>query len=192
MVTSQHYQSTAHKFYGPKGVGALYIRDSIPILPAQTGGGQEFGFRAGTQNIPYIVGLAEALRLAQAEREKRIESVLPLRDHLIGKIVEEIPEVNLTGHLSERLPNHASFTFRGVDGNALLMLLDIEGFACSSGSACKTGNPEPSEVLTNLGITREWSLGSLRVTLGNYTTSSEIDSFLSTLPKVISKLRKIR
>lgn len=182
----------AHKFYGPKGIGALYVRQGTSIIPAQTGGGQELGLRAGTQNIPYIVGLAEALDIAQMERENRIRSVKPLRDHLIGTILEEISDVQLTGHPVERLPNHASFVFYGVDGNALLMMLDIEGFACSSGSACKTGNPEPSEVLSSLGITRDWALGSLRVTLGNLTTAAEIEEFLSVLPKVISKLRKIR
>jgi len=182
----------AHKFYGPKGIGALYVRQGTSIIPAQTGGGQEFGLRAGTQNIPYIVGLAEALDIAQTERENRIRSVKHLRDHLIGTILEEISDVQLTGHPDERLPNHASFVFYGVDGNALLMMLDIEGFACSSGSACKTGNPEPSEVLSSLGITHDWALGSLRVTLGNFTTAAEIEEFLSVLPKVISKLRKIR
>jgi cysteine desulfurase len=182
----------AHKFYGPKGIGALYIRQGLSILPAQTGGGQESGFRAGTQNIPYIVGLAEALSIAQTEKLNRISTIKPLRDHLIGTILEEITDTQLTGHPDERLPNHASFVFKGVDGNALLMMLDVEGFACSSGSACKTGSPEPSDVLTNLGISPDWALGSLRVTLGNNTTSLEIEAFLATLPKVISKLRKLR
>ena len=181
----------AHKFYGPKGIGALYIRKGLTILPSQTGGGQEYGFRAGTQNIPYIVGMAEAFRLAQVEKEDRTSSLKPLRDHLIGSILEEIPDVQLTGHPEERLPNHASFIFKGVDGNALLMMLDMEGFACSSGSACKTGNPEPSDVLTSLGFTHDWALGSLRVTLGMYTTSSEIEGFLKVLPKVVSRLRAI-
>jgi cysteine desulfurase len=181
----------AHKFYGPKGIGALYVRQGIKLLSAQTGGGQEFGIRAGTQNVPYIVGMAEALHLAQWEKEERIRSIKPLRDHLIGSILEEIPDVKLTGHPEKRLPNHASFVFNGVDGNALLMMLDIEGYACSSGSACKTGNPEPSEVLTSLGITPEWARGSLRVTLGTNTTPSEIEGFLSILPKIISRLRKI-
>ena len=182
----------AHKFYGPKGIGALYIRRGIAILPAQTGGGQEFGFRAGTQNVPYIVGMAEALRLAQTERDQRISAIKPLRDHLIGTVLELIPDVQLTGHPESRLPNHASFVFKGVDGNALLMMLDVEGFACSSGSACKTGNPEPSDVLTSLGLSADWALGSLRVTLGINTTPAEIDAFLATLPKVVDKVRKIR
>ena len=182
----------AHKFYGPKGVGALYIRQGVKLIPAQTGGGQEFGYRAGTQNVPYIVGLAEAFKLAQDERQNRISSLQPLRDHLIGTILEEIPDAKLTGHPVERLPNHASFIFKGVDGNALLMMLDMEGFACSSGSACRTGNPEPSDVLTSLGITRDWALGSLRITLGSFTTAAEIERFLSILPGVISKLRNLR
>jgi cysteine desulfurase len=180
----------AHKFYGPKGIGALYVRKGLPILPSQTGGNQENGLRAGTQNVPYIVGMAEALRLAQTEKQSRIATMQPLRDHLIGSILEEIPDVQLTGHQEERLPNHASFLFKGVDGNALLMMLDLEGFACSSGSACKTGNPEPSDVLTSLGFTREWALGSLRVTLGMYTQPVEIDKFLSVIPGVITKLRQ--
>jgi cysteine desulfurase len=181
----------AHKFYGPKGIGALYIRKGLKILPAQTGGGQEYGYRAGTQNIPYIAGMAEALRIAQGEKDERISTLKPLRDHLIGSILEEIPDAQLTGHPEERLPNHASFLFKGVDGNTLLMMLDMEGFACSSGSACKTGNPEPSDVLTSLGFTHDWALGSLRVTLGTYTTSAEIEAFLKVLPGVVAKLRKI-
>lgn len=181
----------AHKFYGPKGIGALYVRKDLPILPAQTGGGQENGMRAGTQNIPYIVGMAEALRLAQTEKLARIANIQPLRDHLIGTVLEEIPDTQLTGHPQDRLPNHASFLFKGVDGNALLMMLDLEGFACSSGSACKTGNPEPSDVLTSLGFTREWALGSLRVTLGMYTQPAEIEQFITVLPQVITKLRLV-
>jgi cysteine desulfurase len=180
----------AHKFYGPKGIGALYVRKGLPIIPAQTGGGQENGLRAGTQNIPYIVGMAEALRIAQTKKQERSSSLSLLRDHLIGSILEEIPDTQLTGHPEDRLPNHASFIMKGVDGNALLMMLDLEGFACSSGSACKTGNPEPSDVLTSLGFTREWALGSLRVTLGMYTTPAEIEQFLIVLPRVISKLRQ--
>lgn len=181
----------AHKFYGPKGIGALFIRKGLQILPSQTGGGQENGLRAGTQNIPYIVGMAEAFRLAQAEKESRIATLHPLRDHLIGTILEEIPDSQLSGHPVERLPNHASFIFKEVDGNALLMMLDLAGFACSSGSACKTGSPEPSDVLTSLGFTRDWALGSLRITLGMDTTPNDIESFLSILPGVIAKLRKL-
>lgn len=181
----------AHKFYGPKGVGALYVRQGTPIVPAQTGGGQEFGLRAGTHNTPYIVGMAEAFRLAVEERLARTEAVLHLRDHLVGRILEEIPDSRLTGHPTQRLPNHASFAFQGADGNALLMLLDNAGFACSSGSACKTGNPEPSDVLSALGLSDDWALGSLRVTLGSNTTTADIQAFIQTLPNLVSQVRQL-
>jgi cysteine desulfurase len=181
----------AHKFYGPKGIGVLYIRKGLSLLPTQTGGGQEQGYRAGTQNVPYIVGMAEALHLAQSEKYDRISTLQPLRDHLIGSILEAIPDVQLTGHPTQRLPNHASFLFKGIDGNALLMMLDMEGFACSSGSACKTGSPEPSDVLTSLGFTRDWALGSLRVTLGMNTKPAEIEDFIKVLTRVIIKIRKV-
>jgi cysteine desulfurase len=179
----------AHKFYGPKGVGALYVRKGTPLFPAQTGGGQEFGYRAGTHNVPYIIGLAEALRLTAAEREARAAAVRPFRDRIIGVVLETIPRAQLTGHPDRRLPNHASFAFQGVDGNLLLTLLDDSGFACSSGSACKTGNPEPSEVMAAIGLEREWGLGSLRVTLGSGTTPGQVDSFLKVLPSLVEKAR---
>ncbi|MBN1454189.1 MAG: cysteine desulfurase [Anaerolineales bacterium] len=180
-----------HKFYGPKGIGALYVRKGTPLLPHLTGGGQEFGLRAGTSNVPYIVGFAEALRLTVEEREERITHVKPLRDRIIGTVLEEIPDSCLTGHPESRLPNHTSFAFKGVDGNLLLQMLDAAGFACSSGSACKTGNPEPSEVVSAIGLSREWGLGSLRVTLGSGTTVEHIESFLLTLPPLVEKARKL-
>ena len=181
----------AHKFYGPKGVGVLYIRKGTPLVPIQTGGGQEFGLRAGTSNVPYIVGMAQAYHLAQVELQERIANLQPLRDRLIGTILEEIPDSRLTGHPSQRLPNHASFVFKNVDGNALLIMLDIAGFACSSGSACKTGNPEPSEVLTAIGLDSSWALGSLRISLGTGTTREQIERFLQVLPDCIQRLRKV-
>jgi cysteine desulfurase len=179
----------AHKFYGPKGIGALYVRKGTPLIPTQTGGGQESSLRAGTQNIPYIVGLAKAFTLAQTERQARVDKLQPLRDRVIGCALGEVDRVKLTGHPIQRLPNHASFVFEGADGNALLMLLDLEGFACSSGSACKTGDPEPSEVLTAMGFPRSWALGSLRVTLGLPTTSEEVDAFLQVLPDAVRRAR---
>lgn len=181
----------AHKFYGPKGVGALYVRKGTPLLPAQTGGGQEFGLRAGTSNVPYIVGMAEALRIAAQERPARTAHVQPLRDRLVGGVLEAIPEARLTGHPVQRLPNHASFVFRGVDGNALLTMLDAAGFAVSSGSACKTGSPEPSEVLLALGLPREWALGSLRVTLGAGNTPAQIEALVGALPQLVQQARQL-
>jgi cysteine desulfurase len=182
----------AHKFYGPKGVGALYVRKGTPLISHLTGGGQEFNLRAGTQNVPYIVGFAEALRLTNEERVGRVTHVTPLRDQIIGTVLETIPDARLTGHLEARLPHHASFAFKGVDGNLLLTLLDAAGYACSSGSACKTGNPEPSEVMNAIGLAREWGLGSLRVTLGMKTTAEEVDAFLNALPGLIQKARSLR
>ncbi len=181
----------AHKFYGPKGIGALYVRDGTPLIPTQTGGGQEYGIRAGTSNTPYIVGLAEALRLANEDRQQRTSHVQPLRDLLIEHTLAQIPDSQLTGHPQQRMPNHASFVFKGVDGNALLMMLDVEGFACSSGSACKTGSPEPSDVLTSLGYSNEWALGSLRVTLGIQTKPEEIDTFNRHLPGAVQRIRQL-
>jgi cysteine desulfurase len=180
-----------HKFYGPKGVGTLYVRKGTGIVPHLTGGGQEFGLRAGTQNVPYIVGFAEALRLAAEEREARTTHVKPLRDQIIGRVLEEISDSKLTGHPENRLPNHASFVFKDVDGNLLLQMLDSAGFACSSGSACKTGNPEPSEVITSLGYSRDWALGSLRITLGVDSTPEHVDLFLKTLPSLVEKARNL-
>ena len=182
----------AHKFYGPKGVGVLYIRKGTPLVSHLTGGGQEFNLRAGTQNVPYIVGFAEALRLTNEERDQRVMHVRPLRDQIIGTVLQTIPDSRLTGHMETRLPHHASFAFKDVDGNLLLTLLDAAGFACSSGSACKTGNPEPSEVMNAIGLSREWGLGSLRVTLGIQTTPADIDAFLNVLPDLVQKARKLK
>jgi len=179
----------SHKFYGPKGMGVLYVRKGVPFIPQQTGGSQEMGLRAGTSNLPYIAGFARAFELAHIERELRTEIVRPLRDRLIGRILEEIPQSQLTGHPHLRLPNHASFVFEGVNGNDLLMHLDLAGFACSSGSACKTGNPEPSEVLTTIGLSRDWALGSLRLTLGSESNLAQVDQLLECLPHIIQGLR---
>ena len=180
----------AHKFYGPKGVGALYVRQGTGLIPAQTGGSQEHGLRAGTHNVPLIVGIAEALRLTDLERQTQADHFRMLRDRLIAGVLEGISGARLTGHRTERLPNHASFVFRGLDGNALVAALDMAGYGCSSGSACKTGSPEPSEVLTATGLPREWALGSLRVTVGRRTTIADIDGLLEVLPGIVVRLRK--
>jgi cysteine desulfurase len=182
----------AHKFYGPKGVGVLYRRKGIHLIPSQTGGSQEYNLRSGTENVPLIWGLVEALRIAQKEVEERNSRLIPLRDLTIERVLNTIPDAVLTGHPQERLPNHASFAFLDVDANTLLMLLDAEGFACSSGSACKTGLPEPSGVLLAIGLEREWALGSLRISLGKDTSQEEIESFLDRLPEVISKVRALQ
>lgn len=181
----------AHKFYGPKGVGALFIRENTPIFPVQTGGGQEFNLRAGTSNLPLIVGMEKAFELIQNDLLQRSNHYGSMRDLLFSTIMNTIPLVKITGHPIRRLPNHASFAFKDVDGNTLLMVLDSAGFACSSGSACKTGSPEPSDVLLSTGLSPEWALGSLRVTLGQYNTYEQIESFLDTLPGAIAQVREL-
>lgn len=182
----------AHKFYGPKGVGVLYVREGTPIFPVLTGGGQENNLRAGTHNIPYIVGLAKAFELAQGGHQERLDHYLSMRDQIINRILDIVPSSKVTGHPVQRLPNHASFVFKGVDGNTLLMMLDAAGYSCSSGSACKTGDPEPSDVLLTLGYPRDWALGSLRLSLGQMTTTKEIEGFLETLPKLIQQVRALK
>ena len=181
----------AHKFYGPKGIGALYVRAGLAIDPMLTGGGQERGLRAGTHNVPLIVGLAEALRITAAERDAHARQYAALRDRLIHRVLREVPDARLTGHPTRRLPNHASFVFRGIDGNSLLAALDVAGFGCSSGSACRTGDPEPSEVLLALGLPREWALGSLRVTVGRPTTEADVERLADALPGLVDRLRRL-
>lgn len=178
----------AHKFYGPKGVGALYVRGGVSLIPTLTGGSQEHGLRAGTHNVPLIVGLAEALALTDEERPEHTAHYQHLRDMIIDGVLTQIAAATLTGHPTERLPNHASFVFEGVDGNALLAALDVSGYACSSGSACKTGDPQPSTVLTSIGIPPELALGSLRVTVGRPTTEGDVAAFLDDLPQVLHRL----
>jgi cysteine desulfurase len=135
--------------------------------------------------------MVEAFKIAQSELETRAKRLSKMRDRIINGVLETVPDSGLTGHRNQRLANHVSFVFKGVDGNALLMLLDDAGFACSSGSACKTGDPKPSEVLLAIGLSPEWALGSLRVTLGLQTSDEDIEGFLTTLPQLVSKARTL-
>ena len=181
----------AHKFYGPKGVGALYVRSGTPIATQQTGGGQERGRRTGTENVAGIVGLGAALRLAGGRRAAESARQTALRDRLIAGIAARIPDATLTGHPTERLPNNASFCFRGTQGEALIVALDLIGFAASSGSACTSGSTEPSHVLLALGLDRELAQGSLRLTVGQGTTVEEVDALLDALPPIVARLRAV-
>ncbi|NPV66820.1 MAG: cysteine desulfurase [Anaerolineae bacterium] len=182
---------SAHKFYGPKGIGALYVRNGIALAPSQSGGGQENGRRAGTHNVAFIVGLARALEIAYEEATQYNARYQQLRDRLIDGILARVPDAQLTGHPRERLPNNASFVFQHVDGNALLMHLDLKGIAASSGSACKVGSPEPSAVLLSMGFDRTWALGGLRLTVGRHTTDEDIDYALEVIPDAVERVRKL-
>ncbi len=182
---------SAHKFYGPKGIGALYVRQGIELAPSQSGGGQEHGRRAGTHNVAFIVGLAKALEIAYAELDETTAHYRRLRDRLVEGLLARIPDSQLTGHPEQRLPNSASLAFHHVDGNALLMHLDLDGIAASSGSACKVGSPEPSSVLTSMGLPRDWALGGLRLTVGRQTTDADIDYALEVIPRAVDAVRKL-
>jgi cysteine desulfurase len=160
-------------------------------VPSQSGGSHEEGRRAGTLNVPLIVGLAKALEIAEANRESYTAEFSRLRDRLIDGILERIPDSQLTGSRTYRLPSHASFVFKNVDGNLLLMHLDMQGIAASSGSACKTGNPKPSDVLLALGYDENWALGGLRLSVGRQTTDEHINTVLEVLPKEIEKVRSL-
>jgi cysteine desulfurase len=183
---------SAHKFYGPKGVGALYVRKGIELVPSQSGGSHESSRRAGTHNTPFIVGMAKALELAYEALDEHAAHYQNMRDLLIDGILSRVPNAQLTGHPQRRLPSHASFVFDGVDGNTLLMHLDMNGVAASSGSACKTGNPEPSEVLLAIGYSPEQALGSLRLTVGRQTTAEDIAFAIEMVAKTVEKLYRVK
>ena len=182
---------SAHKFNGPKGTGILCIRRGTPFLPQQLGGGQERERRSGTENIPGIVGAAVALDLADRERERTSAHCAALRDRLIRGIQERIPGVHLNGHPTLRLPNNVNFSFEHVEGEPVLLGLDMSGIAASSGSACSSGTLEPSHVLLALGQSADLSRGSLRLTLGRDNTVEEVDYVLTVLEDLVSRLREM-
>jgi len=180
---------SAHKFYGPKGVGGLYLRKGIRPVSLIHGGAQERNRRAGTENVAGIVGMAEALKRATHDMEARNTRIAELRDHLIQGVFNQIDHVRLNGHPSRRLPGNTSFCFQYIEGESLLLNLDLQGIAGSSGSACTSGSLEPSHVLLALGLSHEIAHGSLRLTLGSATTKEDIDYVLSVLPGIVAKLR---
>ncbi|MFA0775032.1 MAG: hypothetical protein THHGLFOP_000534 [Candidatus Fervidibacter sp.] len=181
----------AHKFYGPKGVGGLFVRRGVKLVPQLTGGGQERNRRSGTENVAGIVGMAKALEIAVAEMPTEIPRLQTLRDELINGVLAQIPDSRLNGHPTQRLPHNANFSFFGVEGEALLLQLDLHGIAASSGSACTSGSLEPSHVLLALGLSHEWALGSLRLTLGRFTTRQHLERVLAVLPSIVEKLRAL-
>jgi cysteine desulfurase len=182
---------SSHKMYGPKGVGALFIREGVKIEPILHGGGHEMGLRSSTVNVAGIVGFAKACEVAKKEMEKEAKRLTKLRDKLIKGVLEKIPGSHLNGHPTKRLPNNANFWFEGVEGESIVIQLDLLGIAASTGSACSTEKLEPSHVLLAIGLRPEQAHGSLRLSLGRWTTEKDIDYVLEVLPKVIEKLRKI-
>ena len=181
---------SAHKFGGPKGVGALYVKEGINLVPEITGGGQEYKKRAGTENVPAIVGLSAAIATIN-NQQSTINKIQKLRDKLIDGILREIPDVILTGHPKERLPNIASFCFKYIEGESIMLNLDLKGVAVSTGSACTSGSLQPSHVLMACGFNHETTQGFIRFSLGEDTTEEEIDYVLKILPPIVKRLRKM-
>jgi len=182
---------SAHKFYGPKGVGLMYLRKRTRISPHLHGGGQEKGRRAGTHNVPGIVGMAKALELASSRMSEDAVREAALRDRLWSGLQASIDAIYLNGDLVRRLPNNLNVRLDGIEGESMILMLDMEGICVSSGSACTTGSLEPSHVLLAMGIPKEHAHGSLRVTLGRSTTAEDIDFFLKVFPPIVSRLREM-
>lgn len=179
------------KIYGPKGVGALFIKEGIELTPLIFGGGQEYRKRSGTENVPAIVGFAKALELVTQDLEKETARLLPLRDRLIDGILKQIPESRLNGDSKKRLPNNVNISFKGLEGESILLRLDMLGIAASSGSACTSGSLEPSHVIRALGLGDEWTHSSTRFTVGHGNTQQEVDFLLKELPGIIKELREL-
>jgi len=182
--------ASSHKIYGPKGAGLLYVREGIGLVPLLHGGGQENGLRGSTANVPAIVGFAKAAEICNKEMKSEAARLSKLRDKLIKEVLK-IKNSHLNGHPKNRLPNNANFWFNFVEGESLVMSLDLEGIACSSGSACSSFKLEPSEVLLALGLKPQEAHGSLRVSLGRFTTEKEIDQLIKVLPKIVKNIRQM-
>jgi len=182
---------SAHKIYGPKGVGALYVKKGISLPNYIHGGGQESGRRAGTENLAGIVGFGKAAELAGTNLETHIKKIRELRDYFVDRITNEIPDIRLNGSREKRLPGNANFTFKYIEGEAILLLLDMAGVAVSTGSACSSASLEPSHVLSAIGVPAEEIHGSIRFTLGDYTTKDDLDYAIDALKTAVTKLRGI-
>ena len=183
--------ASGHKLNGPKGIGFLYIRKGVKIRSFIHGGAQERKRRAGTENVPGIVGLGKAVERAVSTRKERADKEKELRDYLIGRVLKEIPYTRLNGHRTMRLPNNANFSFQFIEGESLLIMLDMEGICGSSGSACTSGSLDPSHVLLAIGRPHEIAHGSLRLTLSEETTKEELDFVVESLKKIIDRLRSM-
>jgi len=183
--------ASSHKMYGPKGAACLYVKEGVNIQPILHGGGQEMGLRSATVNVPAIVGMAQACKIAKREMKKEGQKLTKLRDRLIKGVLKKIPNSYLNGHPQKRLANNANFWFEFVEGESIVIQLDLLGIAASTGSACSSAKLEPSHILMAIGLKHEQAHGSLRLTLGRWTTEKEIGFVLKVLPKIIKKLREI-
>ena len=180
---------TAHKIYGPKGIGALFVRKGTRIKPLIHGGSHERNLRAGTESVVQIIGLGKAAEIAQRELKVDGERITKLRDYIISEVLEKIPYSRLNGDSVRRLPNNVNMSFSFLEGEALLLMLDMKGIACSSGSACTSGSLDPSHVLLAIGLDHETAHGSLRITLGRHSTKEEADYLIQELPPIVARLR---
>lgn len=180
-----------HKFYGPKGIGALYVRKGVKLVSIIHGGSQERKRRAGTENVPGIIGIGKAIELAYQKFDENNARITKLRDQLINGIMTNVPYTRLNGHPENRLPNNTSFCFEFIEGESLLLNLDLKGVAGSSGSACSSGSLEPSHVLLAIGLTHEIAHGSLRLSLGEVNTPEDVDYVLQVLPEIVDRLRQM-
>lgn len=182
---------SAHKFYGPKGVGALYIKQGVGVTPLITGGGQEKGRRAGTENVPAIVGMGVAAQLAQEEMETERGRLLALRERLVNSVLGTVDQAWLNGSRTERLPGNANFSFSYIEGEGMLLLLESQGIYASSGSACTSGSLDPSHVLLAIGLRHEQAHGSLRISLGRYNTQADVDALVRAIAPIVARLRQM-
>jgi cysteine desulfurase len=182
---------SAHKFYGPKGVGALYIRKGIKIISFLHGGAQEGNRRASTENVPAIVGLGKAIEIATASLAEQNRKLIALRDRTIEEVMNRIPFIKLNGHRTQRLPGNINFSFEFIEGESVLLMLDMKGIAASTGSACTSGSLDPSHILLAIGVSPELANGSLRLTFGEENTQEDVDYLLEVLPVIVARLREM-
>lgn len=182
---------SSHKFYGPKGIGALYVRKGVKLTSFMHGGAQERGRRASTENVPAIVGLAKALEIATENMDQYNRKLIALRDRTIEEIQKKVPFVKLNGHREKRLPGNVNFSFEFIEGESLLLMLDMKGIAASSGSACTSGSLDPSHVLLAIGLPHEIAHGSLRITFGEENTDKDVDYLMEVLPEIVQRLREM-
>ncbi|MDF2593616.1 MAG: nifS [Clostridia bacterium] len=182
---------SGHKFYGPKGIGSLYIRKGVKITSFLHGGAQERGRRASTENVPAIVGLGKAIEMASSNIEEESRKLIALRDRTIDEVMKGIPFVKLNGHRSQRLPGNINFSFEFIEGESVLLMLDMKGIAASTGSACTSGSLDPSHILLAIGVLPELANGSLRLTFGEENTQEDVDYLLEVLPAIVERLREM-